>query len=84
MNIGFENRMPHWKVAAILSAKGNPAKRLRDEAAKDKRLYIATCGRPTRSLIITDANQVILSMVHPETLMGRLNEARRRDEQNQD
>lgn len=78
MNIGFGNEVPDWKVAAILSPKGIPAKRLRDEARRAGRLLVATCGRPTRSMIITDANQVILSMVAPETLMARLEEARKK------
>ncbi len=79
MNIGFDNRVPYWKVAAILSPKGAPAKRLRDEAYKKGGLLVATCGRLARSMVITDSNQVILSMVAPETLMARLNEARREE-----
>ena len=78
MNIGFDNQVPYWRVAAILAAKGSAAKRLREEACRAGRLMDATCGRRTRSLVVTDANQVILSMVVPETLMGRMEEARRK------
>lgn len=82
MNIGFDNQVPYWRVAAVLAPKGCAAKRLREEAYRAGRLMDATCGRRTRSLVVTDANQVILSMVVPETLMARLEEARRKGKEN--
>jgi regulator of extracellular matrix RemA (YlzA/DUF370 family) len=79
LNIGFDNRVAPWRVTAILAPKGAAIKRLRQEAGKEGRLLDVTQGRPTRSLVVTDANQVILSAVAPETLMPRLIEARDRD-----
>ena len=73
MHIGFDNHVPYWRVAAILAygrSRGNL--RLRDEAREAGRLMDATGGRKTRSLVVTDANQVILSAVAPETLRDRL------------
>jgi hypothetical protein len=77
VNIGFDNQVPHWRVAAILIPSRSAGKRLRDEAGKAGRLLDATGGRKTRSLVITDANQVICSAVAPETLMARLQKDRR-------
>lgn len=82
MNIGFDNQVPWWRITAIRSPKGAAAKREREEAYRAGRLMDATCGRRTRSLVVTDANQVILSMVVPETLMGRLEEARNKEKVN--
>jgi regulator of extracellular matrix RemA (YlzA/DUF370 family) len=82
MNIGFDNQVPWWRVAAIRSSKGAAAKRERDEAYQSGRLMDATCGRRTRSLVVTDAHQVILSMVVPETLMARLEAARKKGTEN--
>jgi extracellular matrix regulatory protein A len=76
MHIGFDNQVPHWKVAAILVPRGSAGKRLRAEALAAGRLLDATAGRKTRSMVITDASQVILSAVNPETLRERLEKAR--------
>ncbi len=78
MNAGFNTHIPWWRVAAILGQPGASAsKRLREEAGREGRLLDATFGRKTRALVVTDGNQVVLSAVHPETLMGRLEQARR-------
>ena len=78
MHVGFGNYVPHWKVAAILVPGRSASKRLRDRAAVEGRLHDARFGRRTRSLVLTDANQVVLSAVAPETLMERLEKARLR------
>ena len=75
MMIGFDNHVPHWKVAAILMPGRTASKRLRDRAAAEGRLLDARHGRRCRSLVVTDANQVILSAVAPETLRARLEKA---------
>jgi regulator of extracellular matrix RemA (YlzA/DUF370 family) len=80
MHVGYENRVPWWRVTAILVPNTGPGKRLRQEAKAAGRLLDATSGRRTRSMIITDAHQVILVAVTPETLMPRLMEAREKDE----
>lgn len=79
MNIGFGSLVPWWRVTAILAPTGSAAKRLRDEARKAGRLCDATFGRRTRSQVLTDANQVILAAVAPETLWPRLQAAREKD-----
>lgn len=77
MHIGFDNHVPHWRVAAILMPGRTASKRLRDRAEAEGRLLDARHGRRTRSLVVTDANQVILSAVAPETLRERLEKAAR-------
>ena len=79
MMIGYDNHVPHWRVAAILAPGRSAAKRLRDQAEAEGRLLDARHGRRCRSLVVTDANQVILSAVAPEPLRERL-EKRRREE----
>jgi hypothetical protein len=76
MHIGYDNHVPHWKVAAILIPGGNAARRFRDKALLDGRLMDATGGRKTRSMVVTDTNQVILSALSPETLRERLEKRR--------
>lgn len=76
MHLGYDNQAPWWRVTAILIPRGGPAKRLRDEAKAIGRLMDATGGRKVRSMVITDANQVILSAISPETLRERLEKKR--------
>ena len=59
------------KMVAILSPDSAPAKRLKDQAREAGRLMDVTHGGPTRSLIITTANQVFLSNVTAATLAER-------------
>jgi len=72
MNIGFGNFVNSNRVIAILDPDSSPMKRLREEARESKKLINATYGRRTRSIIITDSNQIILSALQPETIINRL------------
>jgi extracellular matrix regulatory protein A len=79
MNVGFDNFVPWWRVVAILQPNSSPAARYREKAEQEGRLVNICAGRKRRSIVLTDANQVILSSVAPETLLGRL-EAKRIEE----
>ncbi len=72
MNIGFGNFVNSDRVITILDPDSSPIKKLREEAKQSKKLINATYGRKTRSVIITDSNQVILSALQPETIINRL------------
>ncbi|MBW1988227.1 MAG: DUF370 domain-containing protein [Deltaproteobacteria bacterium] len=71
LNIGFGNSVPASRVVAIVSPNSAPIKRLKDEARAEHRLVDATCGRKTRSIIVTDSNHVILSAIQAETVAQR-------------
>lgn len=71
VNAGFGNMIVADKVVAVISPNSAPAKRLKDEAKEGGRLVDITQGRRTRSIIITTANQIILSAVQVETMAGR-------------
>ena len=60
------------RVVAVVSPSSAPMKRLREEAEKARKLIDATQGRRTRSIIITDTDQVVLSAIQGETLAQRL------------
>jgi regulator of extracellular matrix RemA (YlzA/DUF370 family) len=69
--VGYGNMIMATKVVAILSPESAPARRLKDEAKERSMLIDATQGRRTRSIIMTDSDQVILSAVQVETLTQR-------------
>ena len=73
MNIGFGNVVNTDKVIAIVSIDAAPVKRMFQAAKEHEVLVDASCGRKTKSLILTASDYVIASALTPETLMQRFN-----------
>ncbi len=72
INVGFGNMVAADRVVALVSPDSAPMKRLVSEARESGRIIDVTCGRRTRSIIITDSDHVILSATQPETISNRL------------
>ena len=72
INIGFGNRVCDERIVALMSPDSSPVKRLVSEAKESGRVIDATCGRKTRTVIITDSEHVILSAVKIDTVSARL------------
>ena len=53
-------------------ASPSPIKRLIGESREDGRSIDCTCGKKTKSVIITDSDHVILSALPPETIAARI------------
>lgn len=71
ISIGLGNFVPYERISAIVAPDSAPVKRIVQEA-KDKGICIdATYGRRTRSVLVLDNGQVVLSSIQPETLVGR-------------
>ena len=73
VNAGFGNMIAVERIVALASPDSAPIKRIVQDAKDDGRAIDISCGRRTRSVIITDSDHIILSAVQPETLSGRLN-----------
>ena len=72
INIGFGNMVSAERVVAIASPDSAPIKSLVQDAKEDGRVIDASCGRKTRSVIVTDSEHVILSALQTETITHRL------------
>lgn len=72
INIGFGNMAAAARVMAIISPESAPVKRMIQESRDGKHLIDATYGRKTRSVLVMDSGQIILSAVQPETISRRL------------
>jgi regulator of extracellular matrix RemA (YlzA/DUF370 family) len=72
INIGFGNMVSAGRIVAIASPDSAPIKRLVQDAKDDNRVIDVSCGRRTRSVIITDSDHVILSAIQAETITNRL------------
>lgn len=83
INIGFGNIIYLSRIIAIVNPNSSPIKRLKDEAKNRGKLIDATEGRKTRSIIITDSDHVILSALQVETILQRINEINRLENEDQ-
>ena len=72
INIGFGNMVAADKVVTIVSPDSAPIKRLVQDAKDAGRVIDVSCGRRTRSVIVTDSEHVILSAIQAETIANRL------------
>ena len=71
VNIGFGNLVNADKIVAVMQPDSAPAKRIIQKAKEQESLIDATQGRRTKSVLVMDAGQVVLSSLQPETLGGR-------------
>ena len=60
INVGFGNIVSGSRVIAIVSPDSAPIKRIIQEAKERGMVIDATCGRRTRSVIVTDSDHIIL------------------------
>ena len=58
INIGFGNMVSAGRIVAIASPDSEPIKRLVRDAKDTGRVIDASCGRRTRSVIITDSEHI--------------------------
>jgi regulator of extracellular matrix RemA (YlzA/DUF370 family) len=72
VNVGFNNMINKDRIIAVVSPETSPIKRLVQDAKDGGRAIDVTCGRRTRSVIITDSDHVILSAIQCETISNRI------------
>ena len=71
INIGFGNCVNADRIIAIVSPDSAPIKRIISDCKEKGTLIDASQGRKTRTVIIMDNDEVVLSYLQPETLTGR-------------
>lgn len=72
IHIGFGNVVNADKIISIVSPDAAPIKRLVQCSKENGNAIDATQGRKTRSVIIMESSQVVLSALNPETIVGRV------------
>ena len=73
INVGFGNRVCDERIVALMTPDSSPVKRMIADAKDNGRIIDVSCGRKTRTVIVTDTEHVILSAVKIETISARLN-----------
>ncbi len=71
INIGFGNLVSAERIVSIVSPESAPIKRMIQDVRDRGLLIDASFGRSTRSVIVTDSGNVILSSLSPEVLAQR-------------
>lgn len=72
--IGFGNLVSAERIVSIVSPESAPIKRMIQDVRERGALIDASFGRSTRSVLIMDSGNVILSALTPEVLGARLDE----------
>lgn len=71
VNIGFGNFVNAQKVVAVVNPDAAPIKRLVQNARELQRVVDATQGRRTKSVLVMETEQIILSAMQPDTVARR-------------
>ncbi len=71
IHIGFGNIVNTAKIIAVVSPDSAPIKRMVQSAKESGRAIDATQGRKTKSVLVMENSQVVLSALLPETIAGR-------------
>lgn len=71
IHIGFGNVVNTGKIIAIVSPDSAPIKRMVQKAKETGMAIDATQGRKTKSVLIMENSQIVLSALLPETISGR-------------
>lgn len=71
IHIGFGNIVNTAKIITIVSPDSAPIKRLVQNAKEAGTVIDATQGRRTKSVMVMENGQIVLSALLPETIAGR-------------
>ena len=71
INAGYSNLIASERIVLVAAPDSAPVKRLMQDAKDDGRAIDLTCGKKTKSVILTDTEHVILSALPPEKIACR-------------
>ena len=79
VSIGFGNLVSPQRILTVVSPESAPIKRMVQEVREKGLLIDASFGRSTKSVIVMDSGNVILSALPPETIAARCDENKGED-----
>lgn len=72
ISIGYGNMVATDRIVTLVTPESAPIKRMIQDAKDAGRVIDVSCGKKTKSVIITDSEHIILSAVKTETIANRL------------
>jgi len=82
ISIGFGNMVSAERIISIVSPESAPIKRMVQDVREKGLLIDASFGRSTKSVIVMDSGNVVLSALAPEILAARFEERNEQGEGN--
>ena len=74
VSIGFGNYVVASRIISVISPDSAPIKRLIQDSRECGMVIDASCGKKTKSVIITDSHHVILSALTTDSVLDRFND----------
>ena len=81
IHIGFGNIVNAGKIIAVVSPDSAPVKRMVQKARELGTAIDATQGRKTKSVLVMENSQLVLSALRPETIAQRAQAESRDDDE---
>ena len=72
VNIGFGNYVNAQKIFTVVNPDAAPIKRMVQNARETQKVIDATQGRRTKSVLVMDTEQIVLSAMQPDTIARRV------------
>ncbi|MBE6683184.1 MAG: DUF370 domain-containing protein [Ruminococcaceae bacterium] len=69
---GFGNFVNAERVISVVSPDSLPVRRLVQDAKNAGRLIDVSCGKKTKSVLITDSDHIICSAIEPDEIIGSI------------
>ncbi len=69
IDAGFGNYVNCDRVISVVSPESLPVRRLVQDAKNAGRMIDVSCGKKTKSVLITDSDHIICSAEEPETII---------------
>ncbi len=76
VHVGFGSIIALNHVLVMMTPDSAPIKRLVQEARDKHNLIDVTYGRRTKSVLVLDNGFIVLTAIQPETIAGRLGQAK--------
>ncbi len=77
IDAGFGNYVNCDRIISVVSPESLPVRRLVQDAKNAGRLIDVSCGKKTKSVLITDSDHVICSAEEPENIIKNITETER-------
>lgn len=78
IDVGFGNYVSETRVVSVVSPESLPIRRLVQDAKNEGRVIDVTCGKKTKTVIITDSGHIVCSALEPAEIAALLAEKRNR------
>lgn len=80
VSVGFGNMVNSSKIIAVVSPESAPVKRLIQAAKEEGSVLDVTQGRKTKSVIVMENGQYLLSALQTETIANRMQSGEKLEE----